>query len=145
MGKLIHFQGLRRRWLVNSTAIVLLLMLLIVAAFSLIIADYYYKNIEGNLRARAATSARFLSDTDVDSMAAFTTRINWYAADFDYKSRFATLIAVDLKEYAKYLGDAGKSVRKNITIPAWLSERADEMHINYSSVLQEALKEHLGL
>ena len=38
-----------------------------------------------------------------------------------------------------------KAVKKTLTIPTWLSEMADTKHVNYSSVLQEALKEHLGL
>ena len=67
------------------------------------------------------------------------------ATDFKYKSFFTSLIAVDLKEYAEHLKKSAKSVRKNITIPAWLSDIADAKHVNYSSVLQEALKEHLGV
>ena len=67
------------------------------------------------------------------------------AKDFEYKSYFTTLICVDLEDYEKYLQASKKSVRKNITIPAWLSEKADACHINYSSVLQKALLDNLGL
>ena len=38
-----------------------------------------------------------------------------------------------------------KAMKKTLTIPVWLGELADQQHINYSSVLQEALKEHLGV
>ena len=67
------------------------------------------------------------------------------SSDWTYKSVFPTLVSVDLEEYAKYLKDKSKAIRKNITIPKWLGELADKRHINYSSVLQEALKQQLGL
>jgi len=52
---------------------------------------------------------------------------------------------VDVKEYKKYLNAKNKAIRKNVTIPEWLAERADTQHLNYSSVLQEALKKELGI
>lgn len=67
------------------------------------------------------------------------------SSEWEYKSVFSTLISVDLKEYAKYLEGQNKAVRKNITIPKWLSEEADKHHINYSSLLQDALKQALGV
>jgi predicted RNase H-like HicB family nuclease len=36
-------------------------------------------------------------------------------------------------------------VRKNLTIPRWLNIKAEEAHINFSGVLQEALREKLGM
>ena len=38
-----------------------------------------------------------------------------------------------------------KAVKKTLTIPYWLNVKAEEKHINFSSVLQEALKEKLGV
>jgi post-segregation antitoxin (ccd killing protein) len=38
-----------------------------------------------------------------------------------------------------------KSVRRNVSIPAWLNQAAEEAHINVSRVLQEALMEKLGV
>lgn len=32
-----------------------------------------------------------------------------------------------------------KSVKKTLTIPAWLNERAERMEINFSKTLQDAL------
>ncbi|MDO8588049.1 MAG: type II toxin-antitoxin system HicB family antitoxin [Armatimonadota bacterium] len=37
-----------------------------------------------------------------------------------------------------------RHVRKNLTIPEWLDKRASEAGINFSQVLQEALKDRLG-
>ncbi|WP_423233365.1 hypothetical protein [Aminirod propionatiphilus] len=41
--------------------------------------------------------------------------------------------------------EAKKSVSKNVTLPAWLNEMAMEHKINFSSTLQEALREKLGV
>ena len=35
-------------------------------------------------------------------------------------------------------------VKKTLSIPYWLNAAAEEQHINFSGVLQEALKERLG-
>jgi predicted RNase H-like HicB family nuclease len=67
------------------------------------------------------------------------------ATDFEYIAVIPMLIAVDIEDYEKYLDDQKKAVRKNVTIPKWLSELADRRHVSYSSVLQEALKRQLEL
>lgn len=36
-------------------------------------------------------------------------------------------------------------VRKNLTIPSWLNEKAEELGINFSQVLQEALLQKVKL
>lgn len=38
-----------------------------------------------------------------------------------------------------------RSVKKTLTIPAWLNEAAEAAHINFSGILQEALKEKLNI
>lgn len=35
-------------------------------------------------------------------------------------------------------------VKKTLTIPAWINALAEEQHINFSQVLQDALKERIG-
>ena len=47
---------------------------------------------------------------------------------------FVTLVTCDINQYQ----DA-RAVKKTLTIPAWLNERAVSMGINFSQVLQEAL------
>ena len=37
------------------------------------------------------------------------------------------------------------SIKKTLTIPAWLNRLAEEQHINFSQTLQEALKQELGI
>ena len=56
---------------------------------------------------------------------------------------FVNMVTVDVAEYAK--AHFEKSVRKTLTIPAWLNSAALEQNINFSQVLQEALKAQLHL
>lgn len=37
-----------------------------------------------------------------------------------------------------------RSVKKTLTIPYWLNEEAERHHVNFSQVLQEALRERVG-
>lgn len=50
---------------------------------------------------------------------------------------FVNLVSVDVDEYARKHFE--KSVRKTLTIPAWLNIAAQEKQINFSQTLQEAL------
>lgn len=38
-----------------------------------------------------------------------------------------------------------RAVKKTLTIPAWLNEAAEKRRVNYSQVLQSALKDYLGV
>ena len=54
---------------------------------------------------------------------------------------------VPAKAYMPLISDemANKSVKKTLTIPYWLNKVAESSHINFSQVLQFALKERLGI
>ena len=54
---------------------------------------------------------------------------------------FVCPVSVDVDEYAK--NHFEKSVKKTLTIPAWLNTATLEMNINFSQVLQEALKQKI--
>jgi predicted RNase H-like HicB family nuclease len=54
---------------------------------------------------------------------------------------FVNLISVNLLEYKKKTNT--KSVKKTLSIPAWLNDIAEEHSVNYSKVLQNALIEQL--
>lgn len=47
---------------------------------------------------------------------------------------FATLVSCDINQYKEC-----KAVKKTLTVPTWLNERAVAMGVNFSQVLQEAL------
>lgn len=40
---------------------------------------------------------------------------------------------------------SNKAVKKTLTIPSWLNKIAEEKKVNFSLVLQNALKQHLGI
>ncbi|WP_409016304.1 type II toxin-antitoxin system HicB family antitoxin [Anaerostipes caccae] len=54
-----------------------------------------------------------------------------------------TLVDVDFLEYRKKVDN--KAVKKNCTIPYWMSVEADKAGINYSRLLQEAISNVLGI
>ena len=54
-----------------------------------------------------------------------------------------TYVDVDFKEYRKKHDN--KKVRKNVMIPSWLNEAAESDGINFSRVLEEALRERLQM
>lgn len=69
--------------------------------------------------------------------------LEFSSQDFCENNAFVAMITVNVDEYAK--AHFEKSVRKTLTIPAWLNKAALEQNINFSQVLQEALKEKLHL
>ena len=54
-----------------------------------------------------------------------------------------SVIMLDMDSYAEKYGE--KAVRKNVTIPAWMNTFAEKNHVNFSSVLQEALSKQLNI
>lgn len=60
-----------------------------------------------------------------------------------HEDSFVSLIDCDTMEYRRYFG--GKAVKKTLSIPAWLNTLAEREDVNFSSVLQKALKAELGL
>lgn len=59
------------------------------------------------------------------------------------KEEFVNLISVDTTEY-RNLNDS-RAIKKTLTIPNWLNTRAEKAGVNFSQVLQAALKEQLGI
>ena len=65
-------------------------------------------------------------------------------SDLDLSAdEFANYIPCDTMEYKKRFNN--KAVKKTLTIPEWLNEAAQENNVNFSLVLQEALKEKLKI
>lgn len=57
----------------------------------------------------------------------------------DSAAGFVNLLILDMDGYAEKYGS--KSVRKNITLPAWLNTFGEANHINFSKILQDTLSE----
>lgn len=56
---------------------------------------------------------------------------------------FVTYITADTFEYRKKFNN--RAVKKTLSIPEWLNESAVDAGVNFSQVLQDALKAQLGV
>ena len=57
--------------------------------------------------------------------------------DWNYVSKFKTYIAVDITAFAEKWGK--ELVKKTVNIPKWINTKAEELRINFSKTLEEAL------
>lgn len=57
--------------------------------------------------------------------------------------QFVAVVSFDFDEYQKKHGE--KSVKKTLTIPAWLNTLSERKNINFSQVLQNALIHELQI
>ncbi|MDI3481964.1 MAG: hypothetical protein PWQ97_1619 [Tepidanaerobacteraceae bacterium] len=59
------------------------------------------------------------------------------------KGAFVNLIEVYMPPIRDEM--ANKSINKTLTLPRWLNEAAEKANVNFSQLLQSALKEYLGI
>jgi len=59
------------------------------------------------------------------------------------QNQVVVLVEVYMPVYREALEN--QSVKKTLTIPLWLNKIAEEHHVNFSQILQAALKEYLGI
>ena len=59
----------------------------------------------------------------------------------DYESVFTSAVSVDVDQYAKQHFET--AVKKTLTIPKWLDDKAKAHKINFSKTLQDALIQQL--
>lgn len=59
------------------------------------------------------------------------------------KNQFISYVSINMDEYRKKYNN--KSIKKTLTIPEWLNYLAEKNNINFSQVLQEALKDKLNI
>jgi predicted RNase H-like HicB family nuclease len=57
--------------------------------------------------------------------------------------QIVTMIDTDMEAFRRRKDS--KAVKKTVTIPSWLNEEAEAHKVNFSAILQEGLKNHLGL
>lgn len=56
---------------------------------------------------------------------------------------FVTLISCDTIAYRRFYDN--KAVKKTLSIPSWLNDMAERAGVNFSGVLQDALKQRLNI
>ena len=59
------------------------------------------------------------------------------------KDEIVALVDIDFDAYR--IRYDNRSIRKNLTIPAWLNDLAEKENINFSQILQKSLKEQLNI
>ena len=59
------------------------------------------------------------------------------------KDQFISFIGIDMNDYRKKFNN--KSIKKTLSIPGWLDTLAEKENINFSQLLQEAIKEKLEI
>lgn len=57
--------------------------------------------------------------------------------NWDYISKFKTYIGVDITSYAEKWGK--ELIKKTVNIPKWVNTKAENLKINFSKTLEEAL------
>ena len=62
---------------------------------------------------------------------------NLQIEDWEYVSKFKTYIIVDISVFAEKWGK--ELVKKTVNIPKWINTKAEELKINFSKTLEEAL------
>ena len=83
------------------------------------------------------------ADKDIPEASSFE-RIDPRKGEFaDAGESFVSMVDIDLSAYRMMMNK--KTVRRNVSIPGWLNQAAEENHINVSRVLQDALIEKLGV
>lgn len=78
----------------------------------------------------------YVDNKDIPEPTAFTS------VKFN-ENQIPFMVKVSLKETIKQFDN--KSVKKTLTIPSWLNKEAEKNNINFSQVLQEALRQKLDL
>jgi len=84
-----------------------------------------------------AASGWVLGELEDGKTAPSASRIEDIHPDPEMGEGFVSLLSLDMDAYAAKYGS--KSIRKNLTIPAWLNTFAEQKKLNVSKVLQDAL------
>lgn len=126
------------------------------AGYSVVFPDLNYlstcgETLDEALRAAVDCLAGYLYWLDKDGERAPNAtplpelQVDAIAAELEVSPTggFINLITVDVAEYAKTHFE--RSVKKTLTIPAWLNTAALEQGLNFSQILQKALKAQLKM
>jgi len=57
--------------------------------------------------------------------------------------QFINLVKADTEKFRRQMDS--RAIKKTLTIPLWLNHQAEEAHVNFSGILQDALKAHLHI
>ena len=98
------------------------------------------------------------SDTDAVRLASEALSLHLYGmeedndpipqpsrlADIELEAERRTILVTALMPLVREEMET-KATKKTLTIPAWLNRAAEAANVNFSALLQRAIKEHLGI
>lgn len=59
------------------------------------------------------------------------------------QNQYSVLVEVWMPVFRDQM--ANRAIKKTLTIPKWLNDVAEQKHVNFSHILQNALKDYLGI
>ena len=98
-----------------------------------LIAGLILDAMEENLKIPPASKIEDISFEELEKKLDIE---NW-----DYISRFKTYISVDINSFAEKWGK--ELIKKTVNIPKWVNTKAEDLKINFSETLEEALLEKI--
>lgn len=110
--------------------------------YSVIVPDLLGCNTQGDTLEEAIQMAQDAALgwllTAVEENEEFPKPTELKNVKLEEKNGFVSLLLLDLSAYTAKYG-SHKAIKKTLTIPVWLNERAEKMQINFSKTLQDAL------
>ncbi len=98
---------------------------------------------EGDTFEEAYTNTQKAIGLYLDDCPEFPNASDPSAISVASENQFMCIVEFDDIEYKKR--NSSRAVKKTLTIPEWLNEEAEKQHVNFSGVLQEALKAKLNI
>jgi predicted RNase H-like HicB family nuclease len=112
--------------------------------------DVFVPDFHGNTQGDDLADALFMAQDAIEMMGVYwqdEKREIPPPSDFsDIKAEpgeIVTLVSVDFDAYRKRMDS--RAVKKTLSLPSWLNAEAESAGVNFSAVLQEALKKKLGV
>ena len=77
---------------------------------------------------------------DLEDFTTYTTDIKSIKLN---DNQIISFVSIDLEEHKRKY--TNKSVKKTLSLPAWLNNLAEKENVNFSQILQNALKDYLKI
>lgn len=111
--------------------------------FSVVVPDLEGCFSEGVTFEEAYKNAKNAIGLYLDGMKEYPKASEPLSIKTNSDNQIMCVVDFDETEYKKE--NRTKAIKKTLTVPEWLNDEAEAAHINFSGVLQEALKQRLNI
>ena len=111
--------------------------------FSVVVPDLDGCFSEGDTFEEAYKNAKNAIGLYLDGMKEYPKASEPLSIKTNSNKQIMCVVDFDETEYKKE--NRTKAIKKTLTVPEWLNDEAEAAHINFSGVLQEALKQRLNI